>query len=95
MKYNVIESKEYKNIQEKYHVNSLLAKVLDCYHYDHNILETLLNPRLIYHDFALFEEAEMTLDRIQEAIENNEKICNNYSCTMFFRIGSTSRIPYS
>lgn len=82
MKYNVIESKEYKNIQEKYHVNSLLAKVLDSYHYDHNILETLLNPRLIYHDFALFEEAEMTLDRIQEAIENNEKICiyGDYDC---------------
>lgn len=52
MKYNVIESKEYKNIQEKYHVNSLLAKVLDSYHYDHNILETLLNPRLIYHEIG-------------------------------------------
>lgn len=82
MKYKVIEPKNYKSIQEKYHTNSLLSKVLNSYHYDDDILQTLLNPRLIYHDFSLFEEADMTMDRIQEAIENDEKICiyGDYDC---------------
>ena len=41
-----------------------------------------MNPRLIYHDFSLFEEADMTLERIHEAIENEEKICiyGDYDC---------------
>ena len=81
MEYKIEEPKTYKDIQNQYHVNSLLAKVLSHYH-DPQVLESLLNPRLIYHDFSLFEEADMTLDRIQEAIENQEKICiyGDYDC---------------
>lgn len=82
MEYKIKEPKTYKNIQEKYHINSLLAKVLSDYSDNQQALESLLNPRLIYHDFSLFEEADMTLDRIQEAIENEEKICiyGDYDC---------------
>lgn len=82
MEYKIIESNTYQNIQIKYHMNSLLAKVIDSHDYDNDTLQSLLNPRLIYHDFSLFEEADITLDRIQEAIENEEKICiyGDYDC---------------
>ena len=82
MKYKIIEPQTYQEVQEKYHVNSLLAKVISSHHYQKKDLESLLNPRLIYHDFSLFEEADMTLDRIQEAIDNEEKICiyGDYDC---------------
>ncbi len=42
----------------------------------------MLSNRLIYHDFSLFSEAEITLERIYEAIENKEKICiyGDYDC---------------
>ena len=75
MEYKIIEPKKYQDIQNQYQVNSLLAKVIDIHEYDQETLQTLLSPRLIYHDFSLFEEADMTLERIHEAIENEEKIC--------------------
>ncbi len=82
MEYKTIEAKNYQMIQEQYHVNSLLAKIIDSHGYDQETLQTFLNPRLIYHDFSLFEEADMTLERIHEAIENEEKICiyGDYDC---------------
>lgn len=82
MKYEINEVSQYQSIQNKYHINSLLAKVIDYHHYDDDILQSLINPRLIYHDFSLFEEADMTLDRIKEAIDNEEKICiyGDYDC---------------
>ncbi len=82
MKYKISQSENYKHIQQQYHINSLLAKVIDFHHYDQDMLKNFLNPRLIYHDFSLFEEADMTLDRIEEAIENKEKICiyGDYDC---------------
>lgn len=82
MKYKTIEPKSYQQIQQKYNVNSLLAKVIDMHEYDDETIQSFFKPRLIYHDFSLFEEAEMTLDRIQEAIENEEKICiyGDYDC---------------
>ncbi|MCD7810221.1 MAG: single-stranded-DNA-specific exonuclease RecJ [Erysipelotrichaceae bacterium] len=82
MKYQIKELKNYKNIQNKYKVNSLLAKILDEHDYDEKTLQDFLNPRLIYHDFSLFLEADMTLDRIHEAIDNDEKICiyGDYDC---------------
>lgn len=82
MEYKVKEVIHYKNIQNQYHMNSLLAKVLDFHDYNNETIHGLLNPRLVYHDFSLFEEADMTLDRIQEAIENEEKICiyGDYDC---------------
>lgn len=82
MKYKIIESLNYQNIKQHYNINSLLAKVLDAHQYDNDTLQALLNPRLVYHDFSLFEEADITLDRIEEAIENEEKICiyGDYDC---------------
>ncbi len=82
MKYKLIEPQNYQQIQNQYHINSLLAKVIESRGYDQQTLKDFLNPRLIYHDFSLFEEADMTLDRIHEAIENHEKICiyGDYDC---------------
>lgn len=82
MEYKIIESKNYLNLQKKMNINSLLSKVLDFHHYDQKTLHTLFHPRLIYHDFSLFEESDMVLDRIHEAIENQEKICiyGDYDC---------------
>lgn len=82
MKYKIIEPQHYQQIQNQYHINSLLAKVIESRQYDENTLKDFINPRLIYHDFSLFEEADMTLERIHEAIENHEKICiyGDYDC---------------
>lgn len=82
MKYKIIEPLHYQQIQAQYHVNSLLAKVIESRHYDEKTLKDMMNPRLIYHDFSLFEEADMTLERIHEAIEQQEKICvyGDYDC---------------
>lgn len=82
MEYKTIEVKNYQEIQQLYHINSLLAKVIASHDYDKETLQTFMNPRLIYHDFSLFEEADMTLERIYEAIENKEKICiyGDYDC---------------
>ena len=79
MKYKIIEPQHYQQIQARYHINSLLAKVIESRQYDEKTLKEMMNPRLIYHDFSLFEEADMTLERIHEAIEQHEKICN-YDC---------------
>ena len=82
MKYKVITSNRYQEIQNQYHLSSLVSKIIDSHHYDDKTIKNLLNPRLIYHDFSLFEESDMTLDRIQEAIDNDEKICiyGDYDC---------------
>ena len=82
MKYKIIEPQHYQQIQNQYHINSLLAKVIESRQYDENTLKDFISPRLIYHDFSLFEEADMTLERIHEAIENHEKICiyGDYDC---------------
>lgn len=82
MEYKTIEVKNYQEVQQLYHINSLLAKVIASHDYDEDTLQTFMNPRLIYHDFSLFEEADMTLERIHEAIENKEKICiyGDYDC---------------
>ena len=81
-KYKIIEPQHYQQIQARYHINSLLAKVIESRQYDEKTLKEMMNPRLIYHDFSLFEEADMTLERIHEAIEQHEKICiyGDYDC---------------
>jgi single-stranded-DNA-specific exonuclease len=82
MKYRVFKSENYQEIQNKYHTPPLISKILDSKNLEDNDIQSILNPRLIYHDFSLFLEAEMTLERIEEAIENNEKICiyGDYDC---------------
>lgn len=46
------------------------------------MFKDILQKRLIYHDFSLFLDADLVLDRIQEALENDEKICiyGDYDC---------------
>lgn len=82
MEYRIIESKNYLNVQSQLHTNSLLSKILDYQQFDQQTLQLLFHPRLIYHDFSLFEEADIVLDRIHEAIDNQEKICiyGDYDC---------------
>lgn len=82
MEYKIIKPQVNENIINMFHMNSLLAKVVSFHDYDQQTIQNLFNPRLIYHDFSLFEEADMTLDRIHEAIDNQEKICiyGDYDC---------------
>ena len=82
MKYRVFESDHYKQIMNKYHVSSLLAKFIDSRGWRDDELRGLVDSHLIYHDFSLFSEAEMTLERIEEAIDGKEKICiyGDYDC---------------
>src|SRR5699024_12044079 len=73
---------DYKDYMQEYQINSLLAKIFAYKQYSKQDIELMLSNRLMYHDFSLFSEAEMTLERIQEAIENQEKICiyGDYDC---------------
>ncbi len=82
MKYKIIESQNFEIIQQQHKINSLLAKVIDSRQLDDIDVQKFLSPKLVYHDFLLFEEADITLDRIHEAIDNNEKICiyGDYDC---------------
>lgn len=82
MKYRIFESKNYKQIQDDYQLPSLISKIIDQKGFDEFQLKTILNPRIIYHDFSLFIESEMAIERIEEAIEMNEKICiyGDYDC---------------
>lgn len=82
MEYKIIEPEKYQDIQNQYQVNSLLAEVIDIREYGQETLQALLSPRLVYHDFSLFEETDMALERVHEAIENEEKICiyDDYDC---------------
>ena len=82
MKYTIKEPQNYKEIQNQYQINSLLAKVIEDHNYDEQMIHSFLHPRLIYHDFSLFAEAEMVIERIEEAMSQNEKICiyGDYDC---------------
>lgn len=82
MKYTIKEPQKYKDIQNQYQINSLLAKVIENHNYDEQTIYSFLHPRLIYHDFSLFAEAEMVIERIEEAISEHEKICiyGDYDC---------------
>lgn len=82
MEYKIFKSNNYKKISLKYHIPTLVAKVIDQRGLNEEDLKSLFNPRLIYHDFSLFEDCYITLDRIEEAIENGEKICiyGDYDC---------------
>ncbi|MFQ6791886.1 MAG: single-stranded-DNA-specific exonuclease RecJ [Thomasclavelia sp.] len=82
MNWRIINDLDYTNYMQKYQINSLLAKIFAYKQYSSIDVERTLSNRLIYHDFSLFLEAEMTLERIEEAIENEEKICiyGDYDC---------------
>ncbi|MFQ8704433.1 MAG: single-stranded-DNA-specific exonuclease RecJ [Thomasclavelia sp.] len=82
MEWQIINDLDYKHYMQEYNINSLLAKIFAYKNYSQSQIELILSNRLIYHDFSLFSEAEITLERIQEAIENKEKICiyGDYDC---------------
>lgn len=82
MNWRIINDLDYNHYMQEYQINALLAKVFAYKQYSHQEIETMLSSRLIYHDFSLFSEAEMTLERIYEAMENEEKICiyGDYDC---------------
>lgn len=82
MRWKIIESNNYLKYMQEFQVNSLLAKIVSYKKYDQEMLQGFLKERLIYHDFSLFAEGEMALERIHEAIENKEKICiyGDYDC---------------
>ena len=82
MNWRIINDLDYKDYMQEYQINSLLAKIFAYKQYSKQDIELMLSNRLMYHDFSLFSEAEITLERIQEAIENQEKICiyGDYDC---------------
>lgn len=82
MRWNKVEAHNYKQYMQKYAIHSLLAKVLASKQLTDDEIDDLLSTKLTYHDFSLFLEGEMAIDRIQEAIENHEKICiyGDYDC---------------
>ena len=82
MEWQIINNLDYKHYMQEYNINSLLAKIFAYKNYSSQQIEAMLSNRLIYHDFSLFSEAELTLERINEAIANKEKICiyGDYDC---------------
>lgn len=82
MEWQIINNLDYKHYMQEYNINSLLAKIFAYKDYSQSQIELILSDRLIYHDFSLFSEAEITLERIQEAVQNKEKICiyGDYDC---------------
>jgi len=82
MNWDIKQSNNYKEYMQNYSIHSLLAKVLASKNLNQEDIEKLLNPKLRYYDFSLFLDADIVLDRIHEAIENDEKICiyGDYDC---------------
>lgn len=82
MEWLITKDTDYLKYMQQFQVNSLLAKILAYKKLDEAIVNNFLSERIVYHDFSLFLEAEMTLERIQEAIDSDEKICiyGDYDC---------------
>lgn len=82
MSWQIIDDLNYKQYMQDYHVDSLLAKIFAYKHYSKQEIAQMLSNRLVYHDFSLFLESELALERIKEAILNKEKICiyGDYDC---------------
>lgn len=75
MKWEILEPINYKNIMAQKHVSSLLAKVLS---FRKENLETMAS----LHDFHLFRDSQKVLDRIEKAIQKQEKVViyGDYDC---------------
>ena len=81
MKYKTIQLSHTQEIIQTYGVNSLMAKVVESKKIDQKQFKSFMDPHLIYHDFSLFEEADETLERIEEAIANKAiKLIKNHMC---------------
>ena len=75
MNWDIKEIHNYNEYMQKYSIHSLLAKIFAQREYNEQDVQGHTSKRLIYHDFSLFLDADLVLDRIQEALENDEKIC--------------------
>ncbi len=73
MKYTKYDSLDYPSLMKKHGMNSLLAKTVDYLNLNEQAIHDL--NRMIFHPYDLFNEGEEVVDRIREAIENEEKIC--------------------
>ena len=82
MNWDIKEIHNYNEYMQKYSIHSLLAKIFAQRKYNEQDIQGHTSKRLIYHDFSLFLDADLVLDRIQEALENDEKICiyGDYDC---------------
>ena len=82
MNWDIKQSSNYKKYMQDFSIHSLLAKILDVHQLSNEDINQLLSSKLTYHDFSLFLDADIALDRINEAIENDEKICiyGDYDC---------------
>ncbi len=82
MKYQYIEVSNHQQYMQEYSINTLLAKVFAYKQYTPLQMQSFFKKDFIYHDFSLFQEGEMALERIFEAIETDEKICiyGDYDC---------------
>ena len=74
MNWDIKEIHNYNEYMQKYSIHSLLAKIFAQRKYNEQDVQGHTSKRLIYHDFSLFLDADLVLDRIQEALENDEKI---------------------
>ena len=84
MEWQVINNLDYKHYMQEYNINSLLAKIFAYKNYSSQQIDAMLSNRLIYHDFSLFSEAEMTLERINEAIAKKKFVFMAIMTVMVF-----------
>ena len=82
MKWTIKKVNNESYYQQKYKVNSLLSKHLAYKNWQDEELQNILQQRLLYHDFTLFDDALTAINRIRKAIDNKEKICiyGDYDC---------------
>lgn len=82
MNWDIQEVYNYNEYMQKYAIHSLLAKIFAQRNYNEQDIQKHASKRLIYHDFSLFLDADLVLDRIQEALDTDEKICiyGDYDC---------------
>lgn len=80
MEWNKFKSTNYISYCQNYAVNPLLAKVMDYRNMDEKQISQL--RKMIFHDYDLFAESEEVIERIQEAIDQDELICiyGDYDC---------------
>ena len=80
--YQLFKSQRYQQYMKDYQIPSVLAKVFDWMHIDDQSYQRLFSKEPMYHDFSLFSESEEVLERIHEALDQDEKICiyGDYDC---------------
>ena len=64
MNWDIKEIHNYNEYMQKYSIHSLLAKIFAQENIMNKMFKDILQKRLIYHDFSLFLDADLVLDRI-------------------------------